>query len=118
MFIQLVYCYNLGQQKLTMMLNPMKRESSLCSRQTCLVCLPHVPFVLVFAEVRILKEIGTMVKIHYWCTEEKCSYTNVWFNQPFLRGRMPVGNLLLSCSILLSGEWPVVYVAQETRTRY
>ena len=76
------------------------------------------PICAGFAEARILKEIGTMVKIHYWCTEEKCSFTNVWFNQPFVRGRMPVGNLLLSSSILLSGELPVVYVAQETRTRY
>ena len=55
------------------------------------------------AEARVLKEIGSLVKILYWCTEENCKYTNVWCNQPLAKGKMPVGNLLLSSSILLSG---------------
>ena len=45
-----------------------------------------------------------MVQIHYRCTEENCKFSNVWCSQPFSNGKMPVGNLLLSSSILLTGE--------------
>ena len=68
------------------------------------------------AEASILKEIGTMVKIQYWCTDEKCKFTDVWFSQPFANGKMPVGNLLLSSSILLTGECVDSYISvQVTR---
>ena len=68
------------------------------------------------AEASILKEIGTMVKIQYWCTDEKCKFTDVWFSQPFANGKMPVGNLL-SSSILLMGKCLDSYISVQV-TRY
>ena len=56
------------------------------------------------AEAMVLKEIGTLVKVQYWCTEEKCQFTDVWWSQPLAKGKMPVGNLQLSSSILVSGK--------------
>ena len=56
------------------------------------------------AEAHIPKVIGTMVKINQWCADEKsCQFSQMWFSQPFVKGQMPCGNLLLSASILLSG---------------
>ena len=56
------------------------------------------------AEAHITKVIGTMVKINQWCADEKsCQFSQMWFSQPFVKGQMPCGNLLLSASILLSG---------------
>ena len=45
---------------------------------------------------------GTMVKIMHKCINNECSFRKVWFSQPCIR-RMPVGNLLMSTSTLLSG---------------
>ena len=56
------------------------------------------------AEARITKIIGTMVKINQWCADEKsCQFCQMWFSQPFVKGQMPCGNLLLSAAILISG---------------
>ncbi|CAH3143473.1 unnamed protein product, partial [Porites lobata] len=63
----------------------------------CPICAGH-------AEAKISKEIGTMIQVHYHCTEENCQFSNVWCSQPFSNGKMPVGNLLLSSSILLTGN--------------
>ena len=52
------------------------------------------------AEARIIKVIGTMVKINRCCADEKsCQFSQMWFSQLFVKGRMPYGNLLLSASI-------------------
>jgi len=56
------------------------------------------------AEANVVKIIGTMVKIGQWCTVQNCQFTQMWFSQPFVKGKMPAGNLLLSASILLSGK--------------
>lgn len=56
------------------------------------------------AEARVVKIIGTMVKISQWCTDQKCQFNQMWFSQPFVKGKMPAGNLLMSASILLSGN--------------
>ena len=56
------------------------------------------------AEARIIKVIGTMVKINLCCADEKsCQFSQAWFSQPFVKGQMPYGNLLLTASILISG---------------
>lgn len=56
------------------------------------------------AEARIIKVIGTMVKINLCCADEKsCQFSQVRFSQPFGKGQMPYGNLLLTASILISG---------------
>ena len=56
------------------------------------------------AEARFTKIIGTMVKINQWCADEKsCQFSQMWLSQPFVKGQMPRGNLLLSASILIAG---------------
>ena len=56
------------------------------------------------AEERIIKVIGTMVKINKCCADEKsCQFSQMWFGQPFVKDQMPYGNLLLSASIMISG---------------
>ncbi len=46
---------------------------------------------------------GTLVKIHQRCTV--CDAERIWDSQPYIR-KMPVGNLLLSGAILVSGSLP------------
>ena len=56
-----------------------------------------------------------MIQVHYHCTEENCQFSNVWCSQPFSNGKMPVGNLLLSSSILLTGKSPYCYLFFKLR---
>ena len=42
------------------------------------------------AEERIIRVIGTMIKINKCCTDEKsCQFSQMWFGQPFVKGQMP-----------------------------
>ena len=55
-----------------------------------------------------IKEVqATLVKTHQWCLEPDSQFQRTtWFNEPFVRN-MPVYNLLMSASILMSGT--VIY---------
>ena len=56
------------------------------------------------AEARITRVISTIVKINQCSADEKsCQFSRMWISQPFVKGQMPCGNLLLSASILISG---------------
>ena len=37
----------------------------------------YCPICTASAEAHVLKEIGTLVKVLYWCTEENSKFTNV-----------------------------------------
>lgn len=45
---------------------------------------------------------GTFIKIIQHCKDPNCKYEKIWTNQKFIR-TMPVGNLLLSAAIVMSG---------------
>lgn len=55
------------------------------------------------SDADIVEVLGTLVKISHRCADESCSFSQVWFSQPFVGHKMAIGNLLLSASILLSG---------------
>ena len=56
------------------------------------------------AEAPSTKVIGTMLKINQRCANERsCQFSRMCLSQPFVKGQMPCGNLLLSASILISG---------------
>lgn len=48
-----------------------------------------------------MQRTGTMVTVKQHCS--KCTDGFVWRSQPFVRGRYPAGNLLLSFAILMAG---------------
>ena len=56
------------------------------------------------ADAEIVEVLGTLVKVSHRCTDESCAFSQMWFSQPFVGRKMAVGNLLLSASILLSGN--------------
>ena len=56
------------------------------------------------ADAEIVEVLGTLVKVSHRCTDESCAFSQMWFSQPFVGCKMAVGNLLLSASILLSGN--------------
>jgi len=71
-------------------------ESSLLELfQCCPICTN--------ASEGIISDIkGTWVKVTQRCTDSNCNYERVWTNHKYAK-TMPVGNLLLSAAILLSG---------------
>ena len=85
--------------------DPQEERKFIVFETNLLSLFAYCPICTGSAEARVLKEIGTLVKVLYWCTEERCKFTNVWYSQPFAKGKMPMGNLLLSSSILLSGKY-------------
>ncbi|KXJ05053.1 hypothetical protein AC249_AIPGENE28460 [Exaiptasia diaphana] len=54
------------------------------------------------SEGKIVDTMGTFIKIVQKCKDADCQQEKVWTNQNFVR-TMPVGNLLLSAAILMSG---------------
>ena len=55
------------------------------------------------AGAEVVLESGTMVALKQICT--KCPYSHIWESQPKIR-QLPLGNLVLSSAILLSGSLP------------
>ena len=53
------------------------------------------------ADAEIIKALGTVIQIHHKCTDESCTFCQVWQSQRFVGHKMAVGNL--SASTLLSG---------------
>lgn len=47
--------------------------------------------------------IGSYIRITQWC--RTCDKKSIWESQPFI-GNMPVGNILISASILYAGALP------------
>ena len=55
------------------------------------------------AEGSILEVKATLVKIQQNCTDPQCKIKRIWVNQPFIQN-LPICNLLMSASIIMSGE--------------
>lgn len=62
--------------------------------QTCRICYSSNPMLEV-------TQSGTMISIKSTC--RKCSHLFTWNSQPYMLGKFPAGNLLLSFSILCAG---------------
>lgn len=54
----------------------------------------------------IAEELGTFLKIIQRCQDPDCKHNREWTNQKFIR-TMPVGNLLLSSAIIMSGTYDI-----------
>ena len=55
-------------------------------------------------DAETVEVLGTLVKVSHRCTDESCTFSQIWFSQPFVGCKMMVGNLLLNAFILLSGN--------------
>ena len=79
--------------------------------QSCLLELFKVcPICSGEAQASVKQVQATLVTIHQWCLDPDCQFQRTWFNEPFVRS-MPVCNLLMSASILMSGTVFIVIIA-------
>lgn len=54
------------------------------------------------SQAKVTRTIGSLVQVDQHCVSADCRYRRSWSSQPFIN-HMPVGNLLLSAAILMSG---------------
>lgn len=52
---------------------------------------------------QVVNTVGTLIQVRQQCAN--CGYQRTWNSQPYMH-QMPVGNLILSAAILLSGNLP------------
>ena len=62
--------------------------------QHCHYCLSSKPNISV-------AQTGTMMTVSSFC--KSCRQTQIWKSQPYIFGRFPAGNILLSCAIICAG---------------
>ena len=94
-------CYAGLQKKKKENVKPREERKFIVFEKSLLSLFASCPICAGPVEARVVKIIGAMVKISQWCTDQKCQFSQMWLSQPFVKGKMPAGNLMLSASILL-----------------
>ena len=79
------------------------KQTSLCSTACCFLCFPFFCFICKKEKPKVdMYENGTMVTVVQHCNA--CGMKSFkWRSQPYVFGRYPAGNLLLSIATLMAG---------------